>query len=528
MSEFGIIDLFAGPGGLGEGFSRFESANAAHPFKIMLSAEKEASAHATLRLRAFLRHFGSKLPPEYIDYHAGLRTRPDWSQLYPLQWSEAEHEVQQLELGTQAAAKIVNAAIKEAQETYGDRTVVIGGPPCQAYSLVGRARNKGIAGYRPEDDPRHFLFREYIRVLKELRPAVFVMENVKGILSSKVKDESILELLMDDLASLGGDKRLYEIVPLHCDDSQNLLSFFEPEDFIVRSELFGIPQARHRVIFLGIRRDVYDRQKLSFPLLEQHKAQPSVADVIATLPVLRSGLSKDLDDFANWKRTVAAQMQSVAKALERSDKALSRYAAKVRKEFLQRNSEMVRADKSPAGLPDNCTNDLAAWIGNPSLLGTANHESRGHMSSDLGRYFFSAIYADKYGRSPKAEDYPAALAPHHANWKSGKFADRFRVQVSGTPSSTIVSHISKDGHYFIHPDPIQCRSLTVREAARLQTFPDDYFFEGNRTQQFVQVGNAVPPYLAVQIAKVVYALLSEHDVADTFEQSKPRQTVRVG
>jgi DNA (cytosine-5)-methyltransferase 1 len=152
---------------------------------------------------------------------------------------------------------------------------------------------------------------------------------------------------------------------------------------------------------------------------------------------------------------------------------------------------------------------LDDWLLDERLSYWLNHEARGHMDSDLRRYAYAAAFAEIYGDSPKGHrDFNLpGLEPNHKNWKSGKFSDRFRVQRKGIPSTTITSHIAKDGHYFIHYDPRQCRSLTVREAARLQTFPDNYFFLGNRTQQFHQVGNAVPPLLANQIAGVVARII---------------------
>ena len=157
---------------------------------------------------------------------------------------------------------------------------------------------------------------------------------------------------------------------------------------------------------------------------------------------------------------------------------------------------------------------LDDWFDKIQLPFVLNHECRNHMASDLQRYFFAACYSKVYHKSPKISDFPPALWPAHKNVHNTKekviFDDRFRVQCENAPSTTVVSHISKDGHYYIHPDPRQCRSLTVREAARLQTFPDDYFFTGPRTAQFHQVGNAVPPYLAFQIATALKKSLSSH------------------
>ena len=145
----------------------------------------------------------------------------------------------------------------------------------------------------------------------------------------------------------------------------------------------------------------------------------------------------------------------------------------------------------------------------------ANHESRTHLAADLDRYLFCAAYAELHHSPARISEFPRELYPAHKNVISVcrgeeiKFDDRFRVQLWNRPSTTITSHIAKDGHYYIHPNPAQCRSLTVREAARLQTFPDDYLFEGNRTSQYTQVGHAVPPLLAQQIGKIVAEFLGK-------------------
>ena len=170
-------------------------------------------------------------------------------------------------------------------------------------------------------------------------------------------------------------------------------------------------------------------------------------------------------------------------------------------------------DKSSSRYPaqSKVSHDLLDSIYDPAMPVLDGHESRSHMPSDLRRYAFAASFAAVTGKSPKLSDFPASLLPNHANVEQGRegkmFSDRFRVQLPNQPSTTVTSHISKDGHYFIHYDPKQCRSLTVREAARLQTFPDNYHFEGPRTAQYHQVGNAVPPYLARQIADIIADVL---------------------
>ncbi|WP_374629228.1 DNA cytosine methyltransferase [Pannonibacter indicus] len=507
-STFGIVDLFAGPGGLGEGFASFVEDGHA-PFRIGISVEKEASAHRTLTLRAFLREYRARhgvLPKEFIDFHAGLASEPDWSAVDAEAWQHAIDEARALELGTEAATTAIDGAIAKLKRKYDD-TILIGGPPCQAYSLVGRARSRGKVGYVPEEDARHYLFREYIRVLDKLRPAAFVMENVKGMLSSTVESRLVFEMLMEDLSSLGtGHGHHYELRAIRVEDGKaSLRDAVQPSDFVVRSEAFGVPQRRHRVIIVGIRSDLAGRAA-DAEIAVAGMAR-TVRDVIETMPALRSGISRGVDNAAAWRQEVvdAARLLAGICTVEDDDTLHDAFLT-VSRQLTDGSPTLRAASCLPEGYGTS-NDDLLRWLERPNLRAIAQHETRGHMASDLGRYLFASVFGAVRGYSPKAADFPLALSPNHRNWHSGVFNDRFRVQLAGEASTTVTSHISKDGHYFIHPDPIQCRSLTVREAARLQTFPDDYLFLGNRTQQYVQVGNAVPPFLARQISRLLLSAL---------------------
>lgn len=529
-----IVDLFAGPGGLGEGFS---SHNGGHSFEIKVSAEMNSAARSTLRLRAFYRQLKKHYPEALHDYYNFCETdavpEPFTSKSLEA-WKHADKEALLLELGTAEGNAKLDAALAERLDT--DRPwVLIGGPPCQAYSVVGRARNRGKSDYRAEDDHRHFLYREYLRIIQRKRPAVFVMENVKGILSSKVGGEQIFPQILRDLAdpdaALGEEPsgHKYRICSLVADDvyeSGADPGSVEPSNYIIRAENYGVPQARHRVILLGVSEEYWGA--VSDHQLNSIKGA-TVESVIGALPPLRSTLTRCKDSPDVWGDAIREHLEELYQEYKSSHPGCDEAADRAARITFERRLGILSKSfdgggKRPGGLRVLKTHDFLGLTGNRSLdtwyldehlKYWLNHEARGHMSSDLRRYVYAAVFAEVHKYSPKGhgEFNLSGLAPAHKNWESGKFSDRFRVQLSGLPSSTITSHIAKDGHYFIHYDPLQCRSLTVREAARLQTFPDNYFFLGNRTEQFHQVGNAVPPLLARQIAEVVQRIISRDKTA---------------
>jgi DNA (cytosine-5)-methyltransferase 1 len=519
-----VIDLFAGPGGLGEGFSKARSAD----FQIAVSIEKDGMAFETLQLRGTdlttWHRWDSILArsPWNIAFET-LQTSGDY--LIQVACAKARKEAWNLEMGPENR-DVVSRGIRDrlrhmtGSSSLPRNAVLIGGPPCQAYSVVGRARNRGTAGYKAEDDHRHFLYKEYLRVIEEFRPAVFIMENVKGILTSRVSDRHIFEIIVADLKrpdiASGSDSGLgYTLVAL----PQGSKDLFDPdpEEYIVEAEKHGIPQARHRVIICGIRNDVFRKTDLVKHL--QLARAPSVGDVIDDLPRLRSALSFR-GRGTTWIECLDSPlMGDVLTSMKSSGDAVQARIAQrlgeVRRQLKASPDPGIGEDRvmtASGETPD--PKALARWYRDRSIRLLANHQCRSHMPSDVLRYLFVAAFGAETGESPRLADFPSCLLPEHQNVNplapgEAIFKDRFRVQLANRHSMTVTSHIAKDGHAFIHPSPMQCRSLTVREAARLQTFPDSYVFLGNRTSQYTQVGNAVPPYLAYQIAEIVADVLRQ-------------------
>ena len=496
-----VIDIFAGPGGLGEGFSSVFDKNGNRVFKTVLSIDMEEYAHQTLTLRSFYRQFKhGQAPAEYYQVLRGEITVEELFSIkkFAVQVENAKKEAKKAKLGYDEDSidpNIVDEWIEDAI-TGETHWVLTGGPPCQAYSVVGRSRRQELVLDASKDD-RVDLYKQYLRILEAYRPSVFVMENVKGMLSARSARHSIFEKIMEDLKAPG-----YKIFSFVREPRNNLFDEpeFLPHDFVIKSEDYGIPQARHRVILLGIRNDIFNKP----PQVLEKKQRVSVNNVIRDLPRIRSGLSRRKNNWENWIKAVTnittnGVMQQIPETISEE---IYKSVNKLRKPHNESGNEFVpyRMDHRPIDYETE-------WFYDENIGGACNHESRGHMESDLHRYLFSAVFANEYSRSPKLSDFPQQLLPDHKNVaesiKTKKFADRFRVQLGNKPAKTITSHISKDGHYYIHPDPTQCRSLTVREAARIQTFPDNYFFCGPRTSQFIQVGNAVPPLLAKQVAKIV-------------------------
>jgi DNA (cytosine-5)-methyltransferase 1 len=505
LAAYPVVDLFAGPGGLGEGFASHGSEQSVPKFRAVVSIEHDEFSHQTLLMRHFFRHFRDGEAPD--DYYSFLRGEITQEQLFARHkhaFDEAQSSALRISLGPDSHKHVRNIISQRLGNC--EKWVLVGGPPCQAYSLVGRSRMSGQKDF--EHDERHTLYLEYLRIIADHAPPVFVMENVKGLLSATIKGNSAITRIIRDLskpsvairsAPSGLRYRLFSLT------EDEVGGEVDPRLFVVRAENHGIPQARHRMFIVGIR-DGLDVSPSRLRRLDP----PTVKDTIGSLPLIRSGLSKAEDSPVAWQ----AELHKIS-SLPLSEQYMEApYAAEVADGLTWEKLREVRSPSQTSSTlysPKMPRHPILRALHDSRLSAISAHEARAHMASDLRRYLFAATFAQVVGRSPRLRDFPEALLPEHQNVELGRtgkmFSDRFRVQLAGQVATTVTSHISKDGHYFIHYDPVQCRSLTVREAARLQTFPDNYYFAGPRTNQFHQVGNAVPPQLACQIAEIIAEVL---------------------
>jgi DNA (cytosine-5)-methyltransferase 1 len=409
-SSIKYIDLFAGAGGLSEGFIR-------EGFHSIAHVEMDKDACDTLKTR--------------LAYHYLLKTKE--SQIYQ---SYLQKNIPRDILLEQVPVSLMNSVINEE---ISNRTIesiflkidsllnknkvdiIVGGPPCQAYSLIGRSRDpNGMKG-----DKRNFLFRYYAEFLKRYKPKYFVFENVLGLLSA-------------------GEKRyLNEMIQLFESAGYSVAA-----PTVINAEEYGVLQKRRRVIIIGQR----GKRKFEFPELNKTQNPWQInKDLFYDLPFLRPGEELHITKYSNP-----------------INEYLKRYEIRNGIDFV------------------------------------TQHVTRQHNPRDLEIY---SIAIDKWINGQKRlkySDLPIRLQTHN---NTEDFLDRFKVVDPKGHSHTMVAHISKDGHYYIYPDLNQIRSISVREAARIQSFPDDYYFEGGRTAAFKQIGNAVPPLMAVALAKKIIALL---------------------
>lgn len=383
-----FIDLFAGAGGLSEGFYQTG-------YNALVHLEVDKWACETLKTR--MKFYG------YQDY---------------------SERVVEKDITDNDTIEVLDRIIKNDEVD-----IIIGGPPCQAYSTLGRAKDENGM----KDDPRNFLFEHYVEILNHYKPKFFVFENVTGMLTAKIKNFKII----DDIS-----KKLGE----HYNISKDL------NKCVLNSVNYGVPQIRKRVIIIGVRKDIkidvediYSSIKITHNEtagLQNRKKDPvTVRDAIADLPFLYPGEGKDSIKFEY----------------------------KLDNEYLKH-------------------------IGDKDLEVLRHHVARKHNEKDIERYKFMALHKWNFKELLEKK-------PELGHDKPRVFSNSYTVQFWDKPSRTIIAHLYKDGNQFIHPDYRQNRTLTPREAARLQSFPDNFVFEGSRTESYKQIGNAVPPLMARAIAK---------------------------
>ncbi len=411
--QLNFLDLFAGAGGLSEGFIRAG-------FNPIAHVEMDPAACYTLRTRMAYHWLKENDDlDQYVDYLKGNISRTEFYNLTP---DTVINSVIDAEIGEETLPSIFRQidSLLENQEV----DLIIGGPPCQAYSVVGRARcPNGMRG-----DKRNHLYAFYAKFLKKYTPKYFVFENVQGLLSAKDENgESYLDLMRTLFRNEYG---------------------YETEYKTLNAKDYGVPQSRKRIILVGKK----GTSTGFYPEPNKSESDVLVKDIFSDLPTIAAGEGEvgpcNMEiDYHPWLRDVG-----------------------------------IRNEQLPVTL----------------------HQARTHNERDLEIYKIAVKLWEEEKISLKYNELRDELKTHK---NKDSFVNRFKVVAGDLKySHTIVAHIAMDGHYYIHPDIKQNRSLTPREAARLQTFPDDYFFESGsgkpcRTPAYRQIGNAVPILLSQKIAE---------------------------
>jgi DNA (cytosine-5)-methyltransferase 1 len=405
------LNLFAGAGGLSEGFNQVGYTPIAH-------VEVDSAACNTLKTRAAYHWLNSQgRVQEYYNYLEGNINR---TQLYSRIPEYKIMSVINKEIGESTLSDLFRKIDELLNGQHLD--IIIGGPPCQSYSLVGRSRDSN----RMRGDQRNHLYIYYAEFLKKYRPLYFVFENVVGLLSAKNKSG---QLYFDNM------RQTFNEIG------------YETEYRVLTSYKYGVLQNRRRIILVGKRGVTSD----FYPEIEEWEPEVMIGELLHDLPFIKAG-------------------EGAARPCH----------------FKNSQSHYLH----DAGITDE--NKAVTW-----------HWARHHSERDLEIYH---IAVKQWNENRKRLDYNALPERLKTHKNRDSFLDRFKVVAANLPySQTIVAHISQDGHYYIHPDITQNRSLTPREAARLQTFPDDYYFESvsenpGYTAAFHQIGNAVPVLLARKIA----------------------------
>lgn len=362
--------------------------------------------------------------------------------------------------------------------------IIVGGPPCQSFSHIGPRCAKANIRQKWENDPRDLLYLEYINLVKDLNPSFLVFENVKGILTKK--DEE-------------GQRYINRIVQSMYDCGYSTKIDGEENDYIIINAAdYGVPQTRERVFILANNRGCTVK-----PPIRAHSQQGQIEDTLpwVTLWEAIGDLPPVQADITPWGLTERQKKRLAATNHERyrgEEEAPYHWDR-----FYQHYENLTLAGQRFLDFisPDFKDTKLTA------------HVARGQQSSDI--QFFERLPEGMSTRELFRSNDPKLLSLRkYVKYDMNSFKDKYRKQSWSEPCTTIFAHMQKDGNRFIHPDSSQARTLTVREAARIQCFPDNFVFTAPGNVRYHYIGNAVPPLMAKAVATSVYNALESEKKPD--------------